>query len=299
MTRADAPVSRLDLRKVAHFVAVVEEGSMTGAARRLGLTQQALSMSIRALERDLGVSLLHRNRRGAGLLPAGRLLYRDGVQLLSAATTALERVRHADRHVAELLRIGHTSAVSGAEIIEMLAGLRPAPAPTSMRMIQIASADLGDRLWDRSIDLGMSRSMSPAAGLTGLVVARHRLRVAVRREHRLARRNVLNLRDIADETLMVSAPEGGSGDTDLLLSVCRRAGIEPRYGINPVQGTPPVTAVLRNDGVALVTDPPGAAVGGAVRVIELKPVTTIPLLAAWRRDATSRARDILVDALAG
>jgi Bacterial regulatory helix-turn-helix protein, lysR family len=54
MTRADAPVSRLDLRKVAHFVAVVEEGSMTGAARRLGLTQQALSMSIRALERDLG-----------------------------------------------------------------------------------------------------------------------------------------------------------------------------------------------------------------------------------------------------
>jgi hypothetical protein len=58
-----------------------------------------------------------------------------------------------------------------------------------------------------------------------------------------------------------------------------------------------VTAVLGTDGVALVTDAPGPAVGGAVQVLELEPTTTVPLVAAWRSDTRSRARDLLLGAL--
>ena len=291
-------MTQLDLRKVAHFITVVEERTMTGAARRLQLSQQALSMSIRALERDLGVVLLHRDRRGVALLPAGRQLYADGVQLLAAATTAAERARQADGSTGALLRIGHTPSVTGVEVTEVLAAAEAAPDGVTIQVIQVPPTDLSDRLWDRSIDLGLRRSLSPASGLAGHVVARHRLRVAVRREHPLAQREVLTLRDIAAETLVVPAP-GDSPDADLLLAICRDAGVEPRHRVDPVQGTPPVTAVLGNDDVALVTDAPGSAVGGAVRVVELEPATTLPLLATWRRDSRCPARDAVVQALAG
>jgi hypothetical protein len=180
----------------------------------------------------------------------------------------------------------------------MLAGVPPGFAATTTQVTPFLPADLRERLWNRSIDLGLVRAMTCTDGLGTQVVTRHRLRVAVRSGHHLALRAVLTLRDIAGETLLVSAPEGESGDTDLLLDLCRAAGVEPRHRVSPVQGMPLVTAVLGNDGVALVTDAPGSAVGGAVRVVELEPATTVPLVATWRRDARSRARDLLVNAQA-
>jgi DNA-binding transcriptional LysR family regulator len=289
---------QLDLRKVAHFVAVVEEGSMTRAAVRLRLTQQALSMSVRALERELGVALLARGGGGITLLPAGTTLFADAGPLLEAADAAVGRSRQADRPEAEVLRIGHTPDVTGAEVVAMLAGVPPTFAATTTQVTPFLPADLRERLWNRSIDLGLARAMSRTDGLGTQVVTRHRLRVAVRAGHHLALREVLTLPDIARETLLVSAPAGESGDTDLLLDLCRSAGVEPSHRASPVQGMPLVTAVLGTDAVALVTDAPGPAVGGAVRVVELEPAPTVPLLATWRRDARSRARDLLVKAQA-
>ena len=171
---------QLDLRKLAHFAAVVEERSMTRAAVRLRLTQQALSMSIRALERELGVLLFERGRGGVELLPAGHSLYMDGGPLLAAATAAVARARRTHGSDTELLRIGHTPAVTDTDVVTLLAGAPLALAATVTQVIQIQPADVGDRLWDRSIDLALTRAMSPSQGLTGQVVTRHRLRVAVR-----------------------------------------------------------------------------------------------------------------------
>jgi len=287
----------LDLRKVEHFVAVAEERSMTRAAARLNLSQQALSMSMRALERELGVPLLDRSRRGVVLLASGEALYADAVPLLAAATAAVGRARRADRGEPELLRIGHTPAVTGIEITEMLAG---APASgASVQVVALLPDELSERLRDRSVDIGLSRATAPVAGLAGQVVARHRLRLAVRAGHRLAHRHAVTLPELAAETLIVGAPPGVCAYTDLLLGLCRRAGFEPRHRVTPVQGTPPVTTVLGTDGAALVTEAPGPAVGGAVRVVELEPETTVPVLASWRRDTRSVLRDVLVAGLAG
>ena len=287
----------LDLRKVEHFVAVAEERSMTRAAARLHLSQQALSMSMRALERELGVPLLDRSRRGVVLLASGEALYADAVPLLAAATAAVGRARRADRGEPELLRIGHTPAVTGIEITEMLAG---APASgASVQVVALLPDELSERLHDRSVDIGLSRATAPVAGLAGQVVARHRLRLAVRAGHRLAHRHAVTLPELAAETLIVGAPPGVCAYTDLLLGLCRRAGFEPRHRVTPVQGTPPVTTVLGTDGAALVTEAPGPAVGGAVRVVELEPETTVPVLASWRRDTRSVLRDVLVAGLAG
>jgi DNA-binding transcriptional LysR family regulator len=287
----------LDLRKVEHFVAVAEERSMTRSAARLHLSQQALSMSMRALERELGVPLLDRSRRGVVLLASGEALYADAVPLLAAATAAVGRARRADRGEPELLRIGHTPAVTGIEVTEMLAG---APAHgASVQVVALLSDELDERLRDRSVDIGLSRATAPAAGLAGQVVARHRLRLAVRAGHRLAHRHAVTLPELAAETLIVGAPPGVCAYTDLLLGLCRRAGFEPRHRVTPVQGTPPVTTVLGTDGAALVTEAPGPAVGGAVRVVELEPETTVPVLASWRRDTRSALRDVLVAGLAG
>src|SRR5271155_2936066 len=69
----------VELRQLSHFVAVAEEGSFTRAARRLNYVQSALSVSVQALERELGVRLFERTTHrvtltgpGAEILPAAR-----------------------------------------------------------------------------------------------------------------------------------------------------------------------------------------------------------------------------------
>jgi DNA-binding transcriptional LysR family regulator len=66
---------KLDIRRLRHLRAAVAEGSLSGAAERLGLSQPALSSSIKSLETDLGVTLLERHRYGvAGTAYAETLL---------------------------------------------------------------------------------------------------------------------------------------------------------------------------------------------------------------------------------
>ena len=63
----------MNIRQLACFVAVVEEGSFTRAARRIGITQPSLSQHIRALELDIDGPVIERLSRGITLTPAGAL----------------------------------------------------------------------------------------------------------------------------------------------------------------------------------------------------------------------------------
>ncbi|KAA5833675.1 LysR substrate-binding domain-containing protein [Saccharopolyspora hirsuta] len=280
----------LDLHKLGHLVAVAEEGSFTRAAARLHLSQQALSTSIRALEREVGVDLLERTTTGVAVLPAGEALIADARVLEGVARSALQRARRIGRGEAEVLRIGHTPAVTGDEVTALLRQAHADHPDLATDVNQRYPGELVEQLLAGELDLGLCRAMTPAHGLNRATLVYQRLRVAVSAEHRLADRDVVALSELADEQIVVWGTPGRSGYTDLLVEHCRRAGFEPRTRRNPIQGTPPVTAVLGTDDVAFVTAAPGPAASGKVRVVELEPPTEVPLQALWPTHTTSDAR---------
>jgi DNA-binding transcriptional LysR family regulator len=87
----------LSLYKLEIFAAVIQEGSFSAAAKRLPMTQPAVSQHIQDLEAALGTQLFNRNRRGAILTPAGEVLY-DYTQriltLISEAEAAVTAVNN-------------------------------------------------------------------------------------------------------------------------------------------------------------------------------------------------------------
>src|SRR3954451_16147004 len=73
----------MDTRQLAAFCAVVERASFSQAAEHLGVTQPAVSLQIRSLEKRLGVQLLHLSGRRVEPTDAGRRLYRSALRLLA------------------------------------------------------------------------------------------------------------------------------------------------------------------------------------------------------------------------
>jgi LysR family transcriptional regulator, benzoate and cis,cis-muconate-responsive activator of ben and cat genes len=100
----------MELRQLRYFVAVAEEGNISRAAKRISLTQPALSRQIKALEEDIGQCLLARQAHSIRLTPAGDALLREARELLQHAEQVLEQVRNSGRGLR--LRVGYAPSLA-------------------------------------------------------------------------------------------------------------------------------------------------------------------------------------------
>ena len=104
---------RYDLPDLAVFATVVEERSFTRAAARLGVSQSALSHTIRSLEKRLSLQLLARTTRSVSPTPAGSALLRDLAPALERIQQSLQKVRKlSDRPSGRLKLVASRSAAS-------------------------------------------------------------------------------------------------------------------------------------------------------------------------------------------
>lgn len=84
----------MDIRVLQYFVAVAQEGSITGAAESLFITQPTLSRQIKDLENELGVTLLHRGSREVTLTEDGQYLYNRALEILSLVRKTTDNLAH-------------------------------------------------------------------------------------------------------------------------------------------------------------------------------------------------------------
>src|SRR4051812_17240195 len=83
----------MELRQLRYFVTVAEEGNISRAAKKVCLTQPALSRQIKALEQSIGQRLLDRQPHSIRLTPAGQTLLKEARELIRGAELVIERVR--------------------------------------------------------------------------------------------------------------------------------------------------------------------------------------------------------------
>jgi DNA-binding transcriptional LysR family regulator len=96
----------LDSKRIRHLLAAVSAGSLTGAAESLGISQPALSMSIKSLEHDLGVALLKRHRYGVIPTPYADILVGHARSIEAELGQAAMRLSELKQAATQSLRIG-------------------------------------------------------------------------------------------------------------------------------------------------------------------------------------------------
>jgi len=99
------------------FVAVVECGSLTAAARSLGRSLQSVSRSLAALEREIGIELVRRTTRRSAPTETGRALFRRLSAALSEIEAAKREASHRRSEASGLLRISGSSAFAPLHVV--------------------------------------------------------------------------------------------------------------------------------------------------------------------------------------
>lgn len=105
-------VSSLNYHHLHYFWAVAKEGNLTRAAKRLHVSQSALSVQIRQLESVLGQSLFTRAGRALVLTEAGRIALEYAERIFSTGTELLETFKEGRRRERRVLRIGAVATLS-------------------------------------------------------------------------------------------------------------------------------------------------------------------------------------------
>ncbi|WP_299996452.1 LysR family transcriptional regulator [uncultured Cedecea sp.] len=110
-----------NMQRAAIYIAVVEAGSFTDAARTLGLTKAVVSANIKVLEKELGVSLLSRSTRQVSATDTGERFYQHCLRLLQEAEYILNDVRGEHSGLSGSLRITTTSEYGVRVVVPALA----------------------------------------------------------------------------------------------------------------------------------------------------------------------------------
>ena len=120
----------MELRQLAHFVAVAEELHFTRAAARVHVVQSSLSASIHALEREMGAPLFVRDSRHVMLTQAGRALLPAARRALAAADEGRDAVAGIRGVLRGQLHVGAIQTLAVIDLPALLAGFA-APTPAS------------------------------------------------------------------------------------------------------------------------------------------------------------------------
>jgi len=117
-------LGNINLNRLTTFVAVVEAGSLTAAADRLGLAKSMVSKHVQLLEQEIGVGLLQRSTRKLNLTEAGREFYEACRQLLQSAEQAIEQARTGRHSPRGTLRVASPIDYGVIVVAPLLSALR-------------------------------------------------------------------------------------------------------------------------------------------------------------------------------
>ncbi|MEO7068191.1 MAG: LysR substrate-binding domain-containing protein [Rhodanobacter sp.] len=263
-----------DFRQLRYFIAVAEELSFTRAALRLHLSQPPLTQQIQALERDLGVRLLDRNRRHVALTEPGQLFLDQARQILAKAEEARHQVIAAAAGYIGQLRLAYTVSVSFHPALPqtLLRYGRIAPN-VRVQLCEMYTQAQFAALLAGQIDVGFVRSeparAEDARRIQLTVVDRERLLIALPDGHPLSQRSSLHLSEVAADTFVTQPRELAATLYDQLLTLAATAGFVPSIGQHAQQINGLLALVAAGLGLALVP--------ASMRVVHLAGVSYVPL----------------------
>jgi DNA-binding transcriptional LysR family regulator len=278
----------MDMRHLRCFVAVAEELHFGRAAQRLHLTQPPVSLAIKELEDELGVTLLERTSRRIAITRAGEDALRDARAVLTAADTMRRRAREAAQGLTGSISIGFISLPAYSFLPPTLRSFTEDYQRVKVSLQEGTTDQITHDVESGSLDIGMVfRTPDLPNALNSKIVQTEPLVIALPESHPLAGGSRIALEKLSQERFLGFERHQGPLMFDAIVATCMRHGFSPK--LFPARQMHTIVSLVSGGiGVALVP--------GSVRALHREGVvyrnmkgekTVVETVAVWRRSDDS------------
>ena len=216
----------MDTRQLVAFCAVVERRSFSQAAERLGITQPAVSLQIRALEKRLGTQLFDRSGRRVEPTEAGMRLYRGAQRLLALEEQVVAEVSDAaGDELAGVFEIGASTGPGGIVLAQLLCEFQASHPDLHVVLWVFDTQTIVERVAARELELGVVGAARRHRGVVFEPFLRDEVVLACPPGHPFAGRT-LGLAELRGAGLIVM--QEGAGVRQLIEDELQRVGVRLR-----------------------------------------------------------------------
>lgn len=215
----------ITIRQLEYFLAVIDEGSISAAARRLHISQAATSMALQQLERSLNAELLSRSAaRRAQPTPAGQSLMPHARRVIQSVADATESVRDDHSQMRGVLRVISSMTVSPHVLPLLLAHFAEHHPEVRVEISERSVVEIHEALSRGEADLGVVYARQASADFNQTVIEDGHQHVMLPARHPLSLRDSVRLGELIEEPLiLVDIPPSVERVTQLI----RDLGLEP------------------------------------------------------------------------
>lgn len=242
----------MELRQLKHFLAVGEAGSITAAAKKLHLTQPALSRQIKALEEELGTPLLERNAHSISFTPAGEVVLAEAGKLLKFSEGMIEKVRAVA--VGERLRIGYAPSLAGEFLSVAIERFTQFHPRVRVNLFDWSSAEMRAGLAARNLDLIVAAPCLLAEPIRWEPLIKYGWQLVMQHNHPLSAKEQVTPQDLDGQRLLLYDREQYPDYWDRVTGFFKEHNLQAKIA-GEYDGVSSLTAALEgNLGIALLAE---------------------------------------------
>jgi len=198
----------IQIRHIRCFIAVAQEQSFARAAKRLAVSQPALSQTIVQMEQDVGFSLFRRTTRSVALTPLGEKLLAKAMVLNQSVDTFYDEVRAIQGKLKNELHVGYMIGTAVAFLPAIIREFERVRPNAVLHLTEFDFSDPSAGLRDGLVSCGIIRPPVGLDDITLVEIAREKCVVCLPNGHRLIRKRSITLDDILDEPIVAAKTPG-------------------------------------------------------------------------------------------
>ncbi len=215
----------MDTKQLAALVAVVDRSSFSHAAEQLGVTQPAVSLAIRSLEKRLGCQLIDRSGRVVEPTEAGQVAYRHAQRILGAERDLIRSLEDEGDELSGHLVVG-ASTGPGERVLPALLGAFHRQHPHVVVSLRVDDTEtIVDRVLDRQLEFGIVGAERAHRSLVFEPFLRDEVVLVVPTDHPFAGKEIA-MDELLDVPLVVQ--QEGAGVRTVVERELRAAGVRVR-----------------------------------------------------------------------
>lgn len=196
----------MELRHLRYFIAVAEELSFTKAAQRLFTAQPSLSLQIKQLEEELGVSLLDRRSKSIQLTPEGRTFFIEAEKVLNQVQIAINSARQVANQRMERLNIGFLPVAEIEIFPSIIPALKERYPNLNVHFMSLTCREQLDRLRRGELDIAFTRHCINEENFDSIYLFSEQLYLAVHVDSPLAKLDVVPIKQLRHCDFVISDP---------------------------------------------------------------------------------------------